>query len=71
MSGELSAEEIAGFKQKVTDLLSNAFTPEGFAIIDVNFVVVPPADRDLLWFATDFDHRLALASDAGEQLAKS
>lgn len=45
MSGELAAEEIVGFKEKVAGLLLNAFTPEGFTVIDVNFLVVPPSDR--------------------------
>jgi len=45
MSGDLSAEEVAGFKGKVDGLLKKAFAPEGFTVIDVNFTVAPPSNK--------------------------
>lgn len=45
ISGELLAGEIAGFRERVDGLLRKTFEPEGFTVIDVNFEVVPPADR--------------------------
>lgn len=45
MSGELSEEEVAGFSDRVEGLLRDVFTPEGFTVMDVNFIVVPPVEK--------------------------
>ena len=45
MSGELSEEEVLGFRDKVEGLLRGAFTPEGFTVMDVNFSVAPPSEK--------------------------
>src|SRR5712692_4502028 len=45
MSGELSDEELVGFRERVERLLRDVFTPERFTVMDVNFTVVPPKEK--------------------------
>jgi predicted nucleotidyltransferase component of viral defense system len=72
MSGELSPDEVMGFRQKVNGLLSQAFTPEGFTVLDINFEVVPPRDRAtdpelFFWGGYQIDFKV-IESERAEEL---
>ena len=71
MSGELSAEEIEGFREKVERLLHGAFAPEGFTVIDVNFSVAPPSEKAtdpalFFWGGYQIDFKVIETSRAKE-----